>query len=151
MRWFRTPAEVRAESHPLDKPLSGLRVAIDPGHIGGPWAQMEERAPAINGSAPVQEGDLNLITGRLLKAGIDRLGATVFKCATRPNRSPPTARATCSSEARELLAAHSGHATNLRRCRPTSSISSSATGDGPGRISLLPLLRNQGTGQPHPE
>src|SRR5271154_2630935 len=26
MRWFRTPAEVRTMSHPLDKPLNGLRV-----------------------------------------------------------------------------------------------------------------------------
>jgi N-acetylmuramoyl-L-alanine amidase len=64
MRWFRTPAEVRAVSHPLDKPLNGLRVAIDPGHIGGPWAQMEERSTRYHGSAPVQEGDLNLITAR---------------------------------------------------------------------------------------
>ena len=72
MRWFRTPEEFRAESHPFDKPLAGLRVALDPGHIGGPWAQMEGRSTRYNGSAPVQEGDLNLITGRLLKAGTDQ-------------------------------------------------------------------------------
>jgi len=26
-----------------DKPLSGLRIALDPGHLGGKWAKMEER------------------------------------------------------------------------------------------------------------
>src|SRR6266568_2760980 len=26
-----------------EKPLSGLRIALDPGHLGGKWAKMEER------------------------------------------------------------------------------------------------------------
>src|SRR4030095_2633526 len=26
-----------------NKPLSGLRIALDPGHLGGEWARMEER------------------------------------------------------------------------------------------------------------
>ena len=43
---------VQPMSHPLDGPLNGLRVAIDPGHIGGPWAQMEGRSTRYNGSAP---------------------------------------------------------------------------------------------------
>jgi len=118
MRWFRTPAEVRAQSHPLDKPLDGLRVAIDPGHIGGPWAQMEERSTSYRGSAPVQEGDLNLITARLLKQELTNLGATVF--AVRDSTEPvtPYRPEDMVPEARELLLAHSAHASNLRALPP---------------------------------
>jgi N-acetylmuramoyl-L-alanine amidase len=113
-RWFRTPAEFRQESHPLDKPLNGLRIAIDPGHIGGAWAQMEERSTRYNGSAPVQEGDLNLITARLLKKQLIDLGATVY--AVRDSTEPvtPYRPADMLEEAREMLVAHSAHSTNLR-------------------------------------
>jgi N-acetylmuramoyl-L-alanine amidase len=114
MRWFRTPAEVRATSHPLDKPLNGLRVAIDPGHIGGPWAQMEERSTRYHGSAPVQEGDLNLITGRLLKQELTAMGATVFMVRESTEPVTPYRPDDMIEQARELLVAHSRHATNLR-------------------------------------
>ncbi len=118
MRWFRTPAEVRTMSHPLDKPLNGLRVAIDPGHIGGPWAQMEERSTRYNGSAPVQEGDLNLITGRLLKQELTNMGATVFMVRDSTEPVTPYRPGDMIEQARELLIAHSNHATNLRALPP---------------------------------
>jgi N-acetylmuramoyl-L-alanine amidase len=118
MRWFRTPEEVRAVSHPLDKPLNGLRVAIDPGHIGGPWAQMEERSTRYKGSAPVQEGDLNLITGRLLKQELTNLGASVFVVRDSTEPVTPYRPDDMIEEARELLVAHSAHATNLRALPP---------------------------------
>jgi N-acetylmuramoyl-L-alanine amidase len=114
MRWFRTPAEVRTVSHPFDKPLNGLRVAIDPGHIGGPWAQMEERSTRYNGSAPVQEGDLNLITGRLLKSELTSMGASVFMVRDSAEPVTPYRPDDMIEQARELLVAHSRHATNLR-------------------------------------
>ena len=37
------------------KPLDGLKIAIDPGHIGGKWAKMEERWFQIGNSKPVME------------------------------------------------------------------------------------------------
>ncbi len=110
MRWFRTPEEIRAETHPLDKPLNGLRVAIDPGHIGGPWAQMEERSTRYRGSAPVQEGDLNLITGRILKQELTNLGATVFVVRDSTEPVTPYRPNDMIPEARDLLVAHSSHA-----------------------------------------
>ena len=110
MRWFRTPEEVRAESHPLDKPLNGLRVAVDPGHIGGPWAQMEERSTRYKGSAPVQEGDLNLITARLLKQELTNMGATVFVVRDSTEPVTPYRPSDMIPEARNLLVAHSSHA-----------------------------------------
>ncbi len=88
IRWFRTPEEIRALNRPPGKPLDGLRVAIDPGHIGGPWAQMEERSTRYRGSAPVQEGDLNLITARILKKELTDKGAIVY--VVRDSTEPVT-------------------------------------------------------------
>jgi hypothetical protein len=59
------------------KPLGGLRVALDPGHIGGKWAKMEERWFVIGDSHPVQEGDLTLQVARILARKLRALGATV--------------------------------------------------------------------------
>src|SRR6266516_576712 len=61
-----------------EKPLSGLRIALDPGHLGGEWAKMEERWFQVGGSAPVQEGDLTLRVARLLAPRLRKLGAKVF-------------------------------------------------------------------------
>ncbi len=118
LRWFRTPAEFRAEAHPADKPLSGLRVAIDPGHIGGPWAQMEERSTRYRGSAPVQEGDLNLITARILKQELTALGASVFVVRDSTEPVTPYRPQDMIPAARNLLVAHSSRATNLRALPP---------------------------------
>ena len=62
---------------PPAKPLTGLRVAIDPGHIGGPWARLEERWLSIGNGTPIREGDLTLTVANLLKPRLERLGATV--------------------------------------------------------------------------
>ena len=61
-----------------DKPLSGLRIALDPGHLGGNWAKMEERWFQVNSSSPVQEGDLTLRVALLLAPRLRELGAKVF-------------------------------------------------------------------------
>jgi hypothetical protein len=118
IRWFRTPEEFRATTHPPGKPLDGLRVAIDPGHIGGPWAQIEERSTRYNGSAPVQEGDLNLITARLLKAELRNLGATVYVVRESTEPVTPYRPGDFIEEARELLTAHSRDQSNLRALPP---------------------------------
>lgn len=62
---------------PPGKPLAGLHVAIDPGHIGGSWAGMEERRFVVGKHPPVCEGDLTLLVARLLKPRLEALGATV--------------------------------------------------------------------------
>jgi len=61
-----------------NKPLSGLRIALDPGHLGGKWAKMEERWFQVGSSQPVQEGDLTLKVARLVAARLRELGAKVF-------------------------------------------------------------------------
>ncbi|NIP92016.1 MAG: hypothetical protein GWO24_00455, partial [Akkermansiaceae bacterium] len=52
---------------PAGQPLHGLRIAIDPGHLGGEWARMEERWYRIGDASPVAEGDMTLRTARLLQ------------------------------------------------------------------------------------
>src|SRR4029453_1814203 len=60
-----------------NKPLSGLRIALDPGHLGGSWAKMEERWFQVGDSKPVKEGDLVLRVARLLAPRLRELGANV--------------------------------------------------------------------------
>ena len=62
----------------IDRPLSGLRIALDPGHLGGKWAKMEERWFQVGESPPVTEGDLTLRVARLLAPRLRKLGAKVF-------------------------------------------------------------------------
>src|SRR6184192_4365211 len=70
------PAKSLPSAQP-DKPLGGLRIALDPGHLGGKWAKMEERWFQVGDSAPVKEGDLTLRVARLLAPRLRALGATV--------------------------------------------------------------------------
>jgi hypothetical protein len=61
-----------------NKPLAGLRVALDPGHLGGKWAKMEERWFQVGDTKPVTEGDLALRVSRMLASRLRKLGATVL-------------------------------------------------------------------------
>jgi len=70
------PAKSLVPAKP-DKPLSGLRIALDPGHLGGEWAKIEERWFQVGGSAPVEEGDLTLRVARLLAPRLRKFGAKV--------------------------------------------------------------------------
>jgi N-acetylmuramoyl-L-alanine amidase len=62
---------------PAGKPLDGLHIAIDPGHIGGDWAKIEERWLLVSDGAPIREGDMTLLVARLLKPQLEKLGARV--------------------------------------------------------------------------
>ncbi len=59
-------------------PLSLKRIALDPGHIGGAWARMEERFFERGKDRPVQEAELNLMVARLLRTRLEAMGAQVF-------------------------------------------------------------------------
>ncbi|MBJ7390431.1 MAG: N-acetylmuramoyl-L-alanine amidase [Chthoniobacterales bacterium] len=73
---------------PQSSPLQGLRVAIDPGHLGGPWARMEERWYQIGENKPVTEGDMTLIVAKLLREELEARGAIVT--LTREDSRPST-------------------------------------------------------------
>lgn len=63
-------------------PLSGLTIAIDPGHIGGAFSVMEERHFQIGDDPPVKEGDQALIVSKKLKNRLESLGAAAILLRT---------------------------------------------------------------------
>ena len=88
---------------PAGKPLAGVRIALDPGHIGGEWAMMEERSFRRNGDMPVQEGNMTLLVARLVAAQLTASGAevTLVRDGTVPS-SPFTVDALRPAARREL-------------------------------------------------
>lgn len=73
-----------------EKPLAGVHIAIDPGHIGGDFAKLEERWFQIGESEPVKEGDMTLLTGKIIKRKLIELGAKVY--LIRGSNSPVNPR-----------------------------------------------------------
>jgi len=57
--------------------LAGLKIALDPGHIGGKWAKMEERWFKLGDARPVEEGEMTLRVAKLLAVKLRALGARV--------------------------------------------------------------------------
>lgn len=59
-------------------PLLGLKIAIDPGHIGGNYAGLEQRRFVLTeGAPPVQEGNMTLTVATQLVDQLEALGASV--------------------------------------------------------------------------
>lgn len=56
------PYKTKAVSTDPARPLKGLRIALDPGHIGGEWAQLEARYFKLGDDPSVEESKLNMIT-----------------------------------------------------------------------------------------
>ncbi len=71
-RYWRPDARGRGKA-----PLAGINIAIDPGHLGGQWAKMEERWFVIGASQPVTEGDMTLLVSKILAPKLHALGANV--------------------------------------------------------------------------
>lgn len=76
-RYWREAAGMPPAADPA-KPLEGVKIAIDPGHIGGAWAKMEQRWYQMPGEpTAVMEGEMTLATAQLLKTSLEALGAAV--------------------------------------------------------------------------
>jgi len=88
---------------PSNKPLAGVRIAIDPGHIGGSWAKIEERWFRIGNSKPVTEGDMTLLVAKLLSERLRELGAKVYLTRTKPSPVTPLRPDRLKKEAVESL------------------------------------------------
>ncbi|MES2310069.1 MAG: N-acetylmuramoyl-L-alanine amidase [Verrucomicrobiota bacterium] len=87
-RLWRTPQEFSNKKAPGAPPLQGLKIAIDPGHIGGKWGPLQNRSVVYPGLGRLQEGDMNIITAKILRQNLEKLGADVF--LTRENTEPVT-------------------------------------------------------------
>lgn len=72
-----------------DHPLAGMRIAIDPGHLGGSYAKMEARWFRIGSSRPVEEGEMTLIVAKLLKQRLEAMGAEVWLTRSRNGATTP--------------------------------------------------------------
>ncbi|WP_242522397.1 N-acetylmuramoyl-L-alanine amidase [Candidatus Methylacidiphilum infernorum] len=70
------------------KPLKGLVICLDPGHIGGKWAKMEERFFQIGSDPPVIEAELNMNVCRRAAHFLEEAGARVVW--TKKNYEPVT-------------------------------------------------------------
>ncbi|MEO5720003.1 MAG: hypothetical protein ABIR71_00860 [Chthoniobacterales bacterium] len=70
--------------------LKGLHIALDPGHLGGSWARMEERWFQVGDSKPIQEGDMTLLVAKILAPKLRALGAKVS--FVRDKAEPATAK-----------------------------------------------------------
>jgi len=87
-RYWKSTAELGKA--PAGKPLAGMTIALDPGHIGGDFARMEERWFQIGNGKPVIEGEMVLIVANLLEPRLKALGAKVVNI--RKNTRPVTSQ-----------------------------------------------------------
>ena len=101
-RYWRSLAEIPRGSDPA-KPLGGVKIAIDPGHLGGDWAKMEERWYQLGDTLPVTEGDLTLRVANLLAPQLTALGAEVTLVRSAPGPTTPDRPETLREAARAVL------------------------------------------------
>lgn len=81
-RYWRTVNELPPRGkRPL---LSDVHIAIDPGHIGGSYAKIEERLLSFSPGEAVQEGDLTLLAAQIMKPRLQALGAHVTLVREQP-------------------------------------------------------------------
>ncbi|MEM7696874.1 MAG: hypothetical protein AAF236_00530 [Verrucomicrobiota bacterium] len=103
-RYWRKPTELR-DIHPNStRPLEGLHVAVDPGHIGGDWVRWDDRHfSIIKDTIEVREGEMNLRVAKILERDLSLLGARVT--LTREENAPVTEERveTLEDEARSYL------------------------------------------------
>lgn len=72
-----------------DRPLAGLTICLDPGHIGGSWAEIEERSLVIGRYPPIREGDMVLTVARHLEPLLTQAGARVVWARDQPEPVTP--------------------------------------------------------------
>ena len=77
-RYWSTPEEIASERAEGALPLAGLHIALDPGHIGGQWADAEGRHFRIaEDDFYVREGELVLRVAQRAREQLVALGAKV--------------------------------------------------------------------------
>lgn len=60
-----------------EAPLLGYHIALDPGHLGGAFAKIEERHLKYGNHPAIEEGTMTLLTAQHLKPLLEAQGATV--------------------------------------------------------------------------
>lgn len=107
-KYWKSAASRRSDSS--GKPLAGLHVAIDPGHIGGDFARIEERWFQIGDDPPVMEGEMTLLVAKLIRPRLEALGAKVslVRAKNEPvtRRRPADFRRLAAAELRRMGVGH---------------------------------------------
>jgi hypothetical protein len=70
--------KTQAVSKDPARPLTGIKIALDPGHIGGDWAKLEARYFKLGDDPPVMEAQLNMITCQRLAERLEADGADII-------------------------------------------------------------------------
>lgn len=102
--YWRAPEDLPGLDPNSTRPLEGLRIAIDPGHIGGEWVTWDDRHFRIGrDTIEVREGEMTLTVAEILQRDLTLLGAHVF--LTRDSNHPVTEERveTLQQEARDYL------------------------------------------------
>jgi hypothetical protein len=73
-----------AAAAPATNVAQPLTICLDPGHLGGDWAQLEERSFRVGDDPPVREWDLNLRTAEHIGIGLERAGFRVVWAKREP-------------------------------------------------------------------
>ena len=98
--YWRPRAALPSAEHPLD----GVKIALDPGHLGGRWAKLEERWFQIGDQPPVMEGEMTLRVARLLEVKLRARGAIVTLVRDSDEPTTPLRPETLADAARQQLA-----------------------------------------------
>ena len=88
-RTFKTIPELQALRNPPEAPLRGVRIVLDPGHIGGKWADIEERSVAWGNHPRIREGDMNLLVAKRARPRLAAAGAEVYLTHETPDPVTP--------------------------------------------------------------
>lgn len=72
-----SPTARLAATATKERPLEGVTICLDPGHVGGDWAKLEERFFQIPPDPPIEEAELNWITCQRIAEKLEALGARV--------------------------------------------------------------------------
>ena len=115
-----------------EKPLAGVHIAIDPGHIGGEFAKIEERWFQMGNHQAVQEGDMTLITGKIIKKKLIKLGAKVYLIRGDNKQSTHIVRIFTG---RQLRPKHDRSASPMSKPSPPTKTNSSTA---PGKSASVP-------------
>ncbi|MEQ1839720.1 MAG: hypothetical protein ABL994_04860, partial [Verrucomicrobiales bacterium] len=103
-KYWRGPTEIDDLPANSTKPLQGLRIAIDPGHIGGKWVTWDDRHFKIGkDTIEVKEGEMTLIVAKILERDLTLLGAQVFLTRESNNPTTPERVETLQEEAKAYL------------------------------------------------
>ncbi len=104
--------KIKAVSNDPTRPLKGLKIALDPGHIGGEWSQLEGRYFKLGDDPSVEEAKLNMITCDRLAERLQADGAQIIWAK---HDYEPTTHLRPASLRREAIAALALHPDTTKR------------------------------------